>query len=202
VPDLRALTEAELERLHDDALIDYMRRARAAGHASAGDALAILVFGHWSNVERRVRMKLPAAEVEDLTGDIVADAIASAFAGTSVGEFRSWIATITRRAIADYYRRGSGRARTVALPGESDAAPEPAAPDERGSVEVSDAIERVMAALREDHRRVVDLVVFADRSAAEAAIEVPGMSEANVHQVVSRFRRALREQLDGDTGSP
>ena len=28
------------------------------------------------------------------------------------------------------------------------------------------------------------------------ALDVPGMTEANVHQIVSRFRRALREELD------
>jgi RNA polymerase sigma factor (sigma-70 family) len=198
---LRALTESELERLDDDALIDYLRRAAAERHPSAGEALAILVFGHWANVQRRVRMKVPAAHVEDLTGDIVADAIGSAFAGESVGEFRSWLSTITQRAIADFYRRGPGRTRTVALD-DDESAVQVAAPDERGTIEVSDAIERVMGTLREEHRRVVDLVVFADRPASEAAEQIPGMSEANVHQVVSRFRRALRTELGGDTGMP
>ena len=32
-------------------------------------------------------MKIPPAHVEDLTGDVIADAIASAFEGRSVGEF-------------------------------------------------------------------------------------------------------------------
>jgi hypothetical protein len=52
---------------------------RACGHPSAGRALAVLVFGHWQNIERRMRVKIPAAHVEDLTGDVIADAIASAF---------------------------------------------------------------------------------------------------------------------------
>ena len=79
---------------------------------------------------------------------------------------------------------------------------EQAPPSETGAVEVRDAIERVMSALRPDHRRVVDLVVFEDRSAAEAVRAVDGMTEANVHQIVSRFRRALRGELEagGDTG--
>lgn len=206
MPAFRPLDESQLERLDDDALIDYMRRGRAAGHPSAADALAILVFGHWSNVERRVRLKVPAVHVEDLTGDIIADAIASAFGGTSVGEFVSWLATITQRAVADFYRRGPGRMRTVSLSGDDRddrPGPEPVLPAEDGVVEVRDAIERVMASLREDHRRVVDIVVFEDRPAADAAAEVAAMTEANVHQVVSRFRRALREELEpgGDTGS-
>jgi RNA polymerase sigma factor (sigma-70 family) len=191
------LDEAALQRLDDDALIEYMRHARASGHASAALGLAILVYGHWQNVERRVRMKIPPAHVEDLTGDVIADAIASAFEGRSAGEFVSWLNTITQRAIADFYRRGPGR-----MKGADGPTPEPITPSEAGAVAVRDAIERVMATLRPDHQHVVDLVVFADRSAADAARALDGMTEANVHQIVSRFRRALRAELEagGDTG--
>lgn len=194
----RPLDEAGLQRLDDDALVDYMRRARGAGHPSAGLALAILVYGHWANVERRVRLKVPEVHVEDLTGEVVADAISSAFDGRSVGEFVAWLSTITRRAIADFYRRGAGQIRF-----EDPPAVEPEAPSEEGAVEVRDAIERVMVKLRADHRRVVDIIVFGDGTAADAAAEVPGVSEANAHQIVSRFRRALRAELEagGDTGA-
>jgi RNA polymerase sigma factor (sigma-70 family) len=195
-PLFRPLDEAALQRLDDDALIEYMRSARDSGHPSAAVGLAILVYGHWQNVERRVRMKIPSAHVEDLTGDVIADAVASAFEGRSVGEFVSWLNTITQRAIADFYRRGPGRMTPAYEP-----APEPVAPSDAGAVAVRDAIERVMATLRPEHRHVVDRVVFEDRSAAEAAGELDGMTEANVHQIVSRFRRALRGELEagGDT---
>jgi RNA polymerase sigma factor (sigma-70 family) len=194
----RPLDEAQLQRLDDDALVDYMRRARTAGHPSAALALAILVYGHWANVERRIRLKVAESSVEDLTGDVVADAIASAFDGTSVGEFVSWLGTITRRAIADFYRRGQGRSRLEAPPET-----EPQAPSEEGAVELRDAIERVMATLREDHQRVVDVIIFGGGTAADAIREVAGVTEANAHQIVSRFRRALRRELEagGDTGS-
>jgi RNA polymerase sigma factor (sigma-70 family) len=193
----RPFDEQELQRLDDDRLIGYMRRARAAGDPSAATALAILVYGHWPNVERRVRMKLPAQHVEDLTGDIIATAITSAFDGTSVGEFVAWLSTITRREIADFYRRGPGRMDVADAEG-----PEPEAPSDTGQVEVRDAIERVTATLRDDHRAIVDMVVFDDRTATEAA-DAAGTSAANVHQIVSRFRRALRGELEagGDTGS-
>jgi len=193
----RPLNEAALQRLDDDALIEYLRQARLSGHPSAALGLAILVYGHWQNVERRVRIKVHAAYVEDLTGDVIADAITSAFEGKSVGEFVSWLNTITQRAIADFYRRGPGRMKPADEP-----VPELETPSEAGEVAVRDAIERVMGALRPDHRRIVDLVVFEDQSAAEAARAVDGMTEANVHQIVSRFRRALRGELEagGDTG--
>jgi DNA-directed RNA polymerase specialized sigma24 family protein len=116
----RPLDEAALQRLDDDALIDYMRKARVAGHPSAADALAILVYGHWHNVQRRVAMKVPRAHVEDVTGEIVADAIESAFEGRSVGQFLAWLNTISRRAIADFYRRGPGRITTSDAPAAAD----------------------------------------------------------------------------------
>jgi RNA polymerase sigma factor (sigma-70 family) len=190
----RPLDQTALQQLDDDALVEHMRRAREAGHPSAALALAILVYGHWHNVLRRVRLKVPEPYAEDLAGDIVADAISSAFDGTSVGQFRSWLGTITQRAIADHYRRGPGRAPGEPLEGP-DADRELASPED-GAVEVRDAIDRVMATLNPDHRRVVDIFVFDGRPAREAAAEVPGMSEANVHQIASRFRAALRRELD------
>ena len=51
---------------------------------------------------------------------------------------------------------------------------------------------RVLARLSDAHRRVVEQVVFEGL----AASEVDGVSAANVHQITSRFRRALREELD------
>ena len=194
MPPFRPLNESELLDLDDDALIEYMRRARAASHGSAALALHVMVYGHWATVQRRVALKLPAAYVEDLTGDIIVDAIASAFDGTSVGQFRAWLRTITDRAVADFYRRGAGQVKTDEL----SAAGEPAAPSAEGLVEIRDAIERVMSGLRDDHRRVIESFVFEGRPAADAAGEVPGMTEANVHQIASRFRKALARELDAD----
>jgi RNA polymerase sigma factor (sigma-70 family) len=179
----RALGERELVGLGDDALIAYVRTARSAGHGSARDALAVLVYGHWHNVSRRVALKVPPSAVEDVTSDVLVSAIQSAFDGSSEGEFHVWLRTITARRIADFHRRQ--RAPAVALEDVSVAAPE------EGVVVVVDAVERVLARLSEEHRRVVELVVFAGLPAGE----VDGVSSANVHQIASRFRRALREEL-------
>ena len=203
MPRFERKPDRELDRLDDDALVAYARAARDAGdHAAGGRAIAFLVYGHWPNVERRVGMKVPREHVEDVTADIVASAIPSAFDGTSAGEFRAWLATITRRRIADYHRRAEKTPRTVPLvfdPDEADA-PEPAAASEEGLVETRDVVERVLGRLSEAHRRVVELVVFEAHAASQAAQEVPGVREDNVHQIISRFRRALRRALqDGDT---
>jgi DNA-directed RNA polymerase specialized sigma24 family protein len=180
----RSLGEAGLTRLDDDALIGYVRAARGVGHPSARDALAVLVFGHWHNVARRVALKVPAASVEDVTSDVLVSAIQSAFDGVSEGEFAVWLRTITARRIADFHRRPV--ARTVPLEDVELEAPE------AGLVVLSDAVERVLGRLSDPHRQVVELVVFEGRGAGE----VDGFSAANVHQIASRFRRALREELD------
>lgn len=179
----RALGEADLGRLDDDALIAYVRSARRHGHASARTALAVLAYGHWHNVARRVALKVPAAMVEDVTSDVLVSALQSAFDGSSEGEFHVWLQTITARRIADFHRRP--RAATVGWDEVSVEAPE------QGVIVVTDAVERVLERCSDEHRRVVELVVFAGL----AASEVHGVSAANVHQITSRFRRALREEL-------
>jgi DNA-directed RNA polymerase specialized sigma24 family protein len=180
----RPLGEPELVRLEDDALIAYVRAARASGHGSARLALAVLVYGHWHNVARRVALKVPAALVEDVTSDVLMSAIQSAFDGSSEGEFHVWLRTIAARRIADFHRRS--RAATVPLEDISVEAPAD------GVVVVADAVSRVLARLSAEHRWVVEAVVFGGL----AASEVEGVSAANVHQIASRFRRALREELD------
>ena len=201
MPRFERKPDHELDRLDDEALVAYARAARDAGDPAAGArAIAVLVYGYWSNVERRVRMKVPREHVEDVTADIVASAIQSAFDGTSIGEFRAWLATITSRRVADYHRRAEKTPATVPLVADPDeaGARDPAAASEEGLVETRDVVERVLAGLSEAHRRVIELVVFEARTASQAAQDVPGMREDNVHQIVSRFRRALRRALQDD----
>ena len=171
-------------RLGDDALIAYVRTARASGHGSARLALAVLVYGHWHNVSRRVALKVPAAAVEDVTSEVLVSAIQSAFDGSSAGEFHVWLRTITARRIADFHRRP--RPATVSLDDVSLQAPGD------GTVVVQDAVARVLDRLSDAHRRVVEQVVFEGLEASE----VEGVGAANVHQITSRFRRALREELE------
>jgi len=203
VPRFERKPDHELDRLDDEALVAYARAAREAGDpAAAARAIAVLVYGHWRNVERRVRMKIPREHVEDVTADIVASATHSAFGGRSVVEFRAWLATITRRRIADYHRRAKKTLATVPLVSDPDeaGARDPAAASEDALVETRDVVEGVLARLSEAHRTVVETVVFEGHTASQVAQEVPGMREDNVHQIVSRFRRAVRRALeDGDT---
>lgn len=204
-PNFRDLKEHELATLPDEQLIAYLQKARVAGATEAMTlALSVLVFGYLDIVTRRVALKVPPADVDDVAHEAILSAIRSAFSGESIGEFRAWLNRITSRRIADYHRRLEGKPKTVPLLSgdEEDEAgwgEVPSAEFEGVSVDAERAIETAYAALSEAHQRIVDAYVFADRPAPEVAAE-EDTSEDNVHQVASRFRRRVRDLLeDGDS---
>ena len=69
-------------------------------------------------------------------------------------------------------------------------------------------IDQCLEGLSELHRDVVEHNVFEDLDANDTADQVnkdhpdldPPMSQANVHKIVSRFRKCVRERLDGEAG--
>ena len=171
--EFQELPEHRLQTLSDEDLIAYLRAARAAGrHDAMKPAIGVLAFGYWDTLVNRARLKLPEAEVEQVAGEALESAIASAFDGRSVGEFRSWLHTILSRRIADYWQKRERTVKTEKL-------------DE----------------LPEAHREVVRLYVFGPDSAAAVVERVgDGMTEANVHQISSRYQRRVKELLgEGDT---
>lgn len=202
--DFRELPEHHLSGLSDEQLIDYLRAARAAGrHDAMKAAVAVLVYGYHETLRNRARLKLPDADVDDVVSETMASAIASAFAGSSVGEFKSWLHTILSRRIADYHDARSRSPKTTALPSEHERedevwGQEPAVEFEGDAQHARDCLCQAYAELENDrHGRVIDLYVFGPHSAAETA-ELVGdaMSEANVHQISSRFQKRVRELLE------
>ena len=189
--------------MSDEELVAYMRAARDAGRPEEMKApLAIFVFGYWDTLVARARLRLPPAEAEDVAGEAVASAIASAFDGRSVGELRSWLHTILMRRIADYYEVRKRRVQTTELAsehqGEEDVwGHEPAEPFEGDALFASESLARAYAELeRDSHRRTIDLYVFGPLSAADAAAAGGGgLTAANVHHIASRFQRRFKELL-------
>ena len=166
-------------------------------------ALGILIFGYLDTVKRRVALKVPERDVDEVANDAMVSALKSAFDGTSVGEFRAWLHRITSRRIADYHRAKEGKPELGPLltGEEEDARPAdvPSVEFEGVRVDVEQAIESAYATRGEPHQRIIDLYVFEDRPASEVAAELD-TSEDNVHQVASRFRKDVRAKLDdGDT---
>jgi RNA polymerase sigma factor (sigma-70 family) len=200
----RELPEHRLSGLSDDELIDYLRAAREAGrHDAMKTAIAVLVHGHYPALVNRARLKLPDADVEDVVAETLMSAIASAFDGKSVGEFRSWMHTILSRRIADYHDERSRKPRATALPSEHEGedevwGTEPSEPFEGDALHARACFEQAYEELENgSHRRVIDLYLLGSHSAAETAELVgDGMTEPNVHQISSRFQRRFRELVE------
>jgi RNA polymerase sigma factor (sigma-70 family) len=204
--DFAELPQHRLAVLDDDELIDYLRRAREAGrHDAMKPAVAILVFGHWDNLVNRARLKLRHEDAQDVAAEAVSSAIASAFDGSSIGEFRSWLHTILSRRIADWWEAMKRKVETVPLPGEGAdeddrRRPEPGVRFEGEALHARDCVRRAVEELEERHREVVELHVLGPHSAAEAArLAGDGMTDANVHQIASRFQRRVRQLIESDT---
>jgi RNA polymerase sigma factor (sigma-70 family) len=200
------LSDHDLHKLSDDGLIAYIRDARDAGELPhARRSLMFLVYGYERDVKRRLSMKVPSHVVDDLAHDALVRAIAAAFDGTSVGEFRNWLHTIVDRTAVDFFRRAERRPKETLLPsehaGEDDVwGAEPALESEAGAVELRIIVEEVLDTFNEKHRLVIELHVFQGFAAAEVCDRIKGMSEDNVAQIASRFRAKLRARLDSGDG--
>jgi RNA polymerase sigma factor (sigma-70 family) len=196
------LPDHNLQKLSDEELIAYIRAARDEGQlAHARRGLAILVYGYERDVKRRLSIKAPSYAVDDLAHDALVRAIAAAFDGSSVGEFRNWLHTIVDRTAVDYYRRAERRPKETILPsehaGEDDVwGGEPSLESEAGAVELRIIVEEVLETFNKKHRLVIELHVFRGLTAAEVCDRIEGMSEDNVAQIASRFRAKLRDRLD------
>src|SRR6202042_2209683 len=196
------LSDNELHQLSDDDLIAYGRAARDAGDlAAARRALAFLVYGHEADVTRRISLRVPAHVIDEVSHDVLVRAIAAAFDGQSVGQFRSWLNTIVDRAAADYFRRAARRPKESILPsehaGEDDVwGDEPAVDGEAAAVELRIVIDEVLDSFNPTHRETIELNVFEGFTAREVCDRIDGMTEDNVAQIASRFRAKLRTRLE------
>lgn len=202
----RPLPDHEFQRLGGEQLIAYIRDARAERELAAGRrALMFLVYGYERDVKRRLSIRLPAHAVDDVAHDALVRAIAAAFDGTSIGEFRSWLHTIVDRAAVDFYRRAERRPKESILPSEHVGeekvwGAEPSIDSEAGAVELRIIVEEVLETFNEKHRVVIELHVFGALTAGEVCDRIEGMSIDNVAQIASRFRAKLRARLDPNPG--
>jgi RNA polymerase sigma factor (sigma-70 family) len=201
--DFRELPDHRLQTLGDDQLIAYIRAAREAGrHEAMKSAVAMLAYGYWDNLVNRARLKLPESDAEQVAGEALESAIASAFDGRSVGEFRAWLHTILSRRIADYWHKRERSVPTEKLVSEHAGTEEvwgeePSVGFEGEALHARGCVERALGELPVAHLEVVRLYVLGPHSAAETARRAGGgMTEANVHQIASRFQKRVRVLLD------
>ena len=211
----KRLSESELNRLGDEALVDYAAGAREAGDEEAAKTGAgVLAFGFWDRVHRRVALRVPRRDVDDVAMEVMQSAVRSTFSGKVIGQFGSWINTITARRIADYHRDREGD--QASLLAEEHEGEDEVWGDGRGtepetvSVEYRDAADRVLAARNALHQRVIrlygpGLLGYLDFSASQVCAEIAGnpgetMTEMNVHQIWRRFKKELADELGNEAG--
>ena len=108
------------------------------------------------------------------------------------GSERGWILAIARNLLVDHYRRQShrGAVSTDEHPLLLEGLTTGDEPLERALA--ADELRRWLSILGERERQIVALRYAADLPAAEIA-EIVGLTAANVHQILSRSLRRLRE---------
>lgn len=212
MPDFRPLSDAELDSRSDAGLIAYIHAARRESeHGEVARAIGRMVYGYLPIIRSRVRLRVPSDDVEDVAWEVIAGALKSAagaaFEGNSEIEFKGWMARIIHNKVVDYWRARERQIDTTELPEEHerdehvfgdqpwiDEGPSPQV------IDLQDAIERALDELeRDDHRQVIDEAIFTDRPSADVAAEIDAMTAPNVDQIKSRFRKRVRELLEGDT---
>jgi RNA polymerase sigma factor (sigma-70 family) len=212
----RRLDDLELSRLGDDELVEHALAAREAGDEEAAvAALRVFAFGMQDALLGFVRSRLDShgdTVIEEVAERALEDTVRSihTLRGRTAQEARAFAFKIARMRIADYHR--SGRVRPASLDqllGEEPggAAGEPGVGDEADAIDTAIVLEQALGGLRPDHRAVVELFVLSGYSARETAEIVrsrfdghsdDSMSEQNVHQIGSRFRKDLRSRLEAD----
>jgi DNA-directed RNA polymerase specialized sigma24 family protein len=202
----------ELNRLSNEELVAYLVEQRDAGRTECAKyAVEILAFGYWKHVRFRVWRKVPKEDVDDVTAEVIESAIGSAFDGRVIGQFVSWLNTITKFRIADYHRKRERGLETTPLPEEHPGTEDVwgAVGEEDGELEavaVLEAAARVLRRRSPVHQLVIRLygphaLNFMALSAAETVERVKGanpgesMSEANVHQIWHRYKKGLQAEL-------
>lgn len=208
-----SLNEYELSEFDDEQLLVYIVASRRAGRD--GDyrtALQLLVYRHYTSILRKVEVYLYGREykvhADDVASEIMVEAMRAAFDTDSLGQFRSWLSTITHHRCVDFIRKNKGGS-TVSSEEIDLSEPETDDLDKHELAEVLDAIKPAMPD-NQSHRMVVELGVFGDEPAAKVVqlvneahghnLERP-MTENNVHQIISRFKSEAERAYFGEAGA-
>lgn len=184
-------------------LLDGIQRMNADSWTRLVTTFGPVVYG-WCRASG-----VPDADAPDLVQNVfrsVAHSVNRFERAKPVGSFRSWLATITRNQVRDFFRRESHR---EAAAGGTDAWRQLQGQPDRESADTLDSTITPESAERAVQRRVVELVrsefeprtwqafwmtAVQGRTGAEVAAEL-SLSVASVYQARSRILRRIRQRL-------
>lgn len=213
--DFEALPPHRLDRLSDEALVDYVAAAHDAGDQDAERAgLGLLAYAFEPQIRVWVGSTVPTEDIEDVVIVVQENLIRASFDGKVIGQMGALLKTISQRRAADYWRdrerRGDvqGNKGRLGDDGDRGQGPIPEALDEGGFVETMEAVDRVLATRNPLHQKVIRLygpnvAGFMDLPADEVKAIVDGddsddtVSVDNVAKIWSRFVKELRGELNG-----
>lgn len=203
----------ELQRLSDEETAGYIAGAYDAGALAAAQRAAnILAYAWEPRVKTWVAAKVTEQDVDDVVEEVLLGMTLACYAGKAIGRFGGFLRGIAHNKIVDHYRVLERRGETVEIDvgREEDDSPVfvPKTSDESGTVDVAEAVGRVLSTRSELHQEVLRLYCaglpgFEDLRAKDAADRINEkrgkgtMSEANVNQIFRRFKVDLEAELDG-----
>ena len=202
--DFTNLPKHELGRLSDEALVAYMRDARAAGAKSAEDvAFDVLVFRHKKRLRFLLLRKVPENRVDELLQEVFLAGFQGIVSDQEIANFSAWINRVASNTIADFWRGKEGKQlnldrEAARLEDEEGDVPERGVDGDFGAFETWDLIDSLLARLRASHQEIVRLYVL-QGDKAKPVCDATGESADNVYQVAKRFRDDLRRLLNGGT---
>lgn len=206
----RRLDQRQLQRASEESLLEHFVRAREQGDIEGMRAtISVFINGRYRQLLMLALNHLPDEDALDVVGASIISALESlepgraGFRGETSAELGAWLCSIVRRRIADHYRRREREIKAESLHAETEdgtALPgrEPVSldGDPADQVVLLDAHERVLSKLSPLHRRVIT-VWWEERLAASEIVErLPSLTVTNVHQIISRYRARMREQLN------
>lgn len=145
-------------------------------------------------VYRRLRSRIPPADVEDLAQDIFMGLIHSLAQFKGQARFSTWLYTIVSRRIADYYRSRQRKSDGM-LSLDDTNTPQIASSEELP--EDTLLLQKALGAIPEHYREVL-LLRFADDL---PFAEIASLKNQSLEATKSLYRRALqalKQQMDGE----
>jgi RNA polymerase sigma-70 factor, ECF subfamily len=107
---------------------------------------------------------------------------------------RTWLMAIAHNILVDHYRAGATAAQEPLPEGDAEQAALGSEPSPESNLGLSPELESALGELGARERELIALRFGADMSGPEIA-ELTGLSLSNVHQILSRSMRRLREKL-------